>query len=107
VVDRLAAVDRGGAGGRPHQNATTLQVAASIIAALTWMFENPNEGVNVPTSCHGSRCSRPPRSTSAPPFSGPADWDPVSCRRNLFAGFGDERDSIDESDPWQFTNFVV
>ena len=32
----------------PHQNATTLQVAGSIIAAVTWMIDHPNEGVCVP-----------------------------------------------------------
>jgi homospermidine synthase len=32
----------------PHQNATTLQVAASVIAAVTWMICHPEEGVLVP-----------------------------------------------------------
>jgi len=38
--------------------------------------------------------------------SGPADWDPVSSRRDLFANFGDEADHVDADDPWQFTNFL-
>jgi homospermidine synthase len=91
----------------PHQNATTLQVAGSIIAAVTWMFENPHEGLNVPDDLPWESVLKTAAKYLGTPFSGPADWDPVSCRRNLFAGFGDERDSIDESDPWQFTNFVV
>jgi len=32
----------------PHQNATTMQVAASILGALRWMIERPSEGVRVP-----------------------------------------------------------
>jgi homospermidine synthase len=91
----------------PHQNATTLQVAGSIIAALTWMFENPNEGVNVPDELPWEPVLKTAAKYLGTAFSGAADWDPLSCRRNLFAGFGDERDTVDESDPWQFTNFSV
>jgi homospermidine synthase len=32
----------------PHQNATTLQVACSVLAAMLWTIENPNEGVCLP-----------------------------------------------------------
>ncbi|HEY5229239.1 MAG TPA: saccharopine dehydrogenase C-terminal domain-containing protein, partial [Opitutaceae bacterium] len=32
----------------PHQNATTMQVAISVVAATMWMIENPEEGVRVP-----------------------------------------------------------
>ena len=32
----------------PHQNATTMQVAISVVAASMWMIENPTEGVCVP-----------------------------------------------------------
>ena len=32
----------------PHQNATTMQVAISVVAASMWMIENPEEGVVVP-----------------------------------------------------------
>src|ERR1035437_9616996 len=32
----------------PHQNATTMQVAISIVAAAMWMIENPARGVCVP-----------------------------------------------------------
>jgi homospermidine synthase len=39
--------------------------------------------------------------------SGPADWDPVSTRRDLFAEFGDEAAGVDHADPWQFTNFLL
>ena len=32
----------------PHQNATTMQVAISVVAAALWMVENPRRGVCVP-----------------------------------------------------------
>ena len=32
----------------PHQNATTMQVAISVVAAAMWMIENPAKGVCVP-----------------------------------------------------------
>jgi homospermidine synthase len=32
----------------PHQNATTMQVACSVVAAARWMIENPEEGFKVP-----------------------------------------------------------
>ena len=30
----------------PHQNATTMQVAISVVAACTWMLENPRRGLS-------------------------------------------------------------
>ena len=32
----------------PHQNATTMQVAISVVAAVMWMIENPQMGICVP-----------------------------------------------------------
>ena len=32
----------------PNQNATTMQVAISVVAAAMWMVENPDRGVCVP-----------------------------------------------------------
>ena len=32
----------------PHQNATTMQVAIAVVAAVMWMLENPARGVCVP-----------------------------------------------------------
>ena len=32
----------------PHQNATTMQVAISVVGAVMWMIENPVKGVCVP-----------------------------------------------------------
>src|SRR5580700_2651376 len=46
----------------PHQNATTMQVAISVVAAAMWMIENPERGVVVPDDLpheHILKISRP------------------------------------------------
>ena len=35
----------------PHQNATTMQVAISVVAAFMWMLENPSAGCACRTTC--------------------------------------------------------
>jgi homospermidine synthase len=90
----------------PGQSATTLQVAGSIVGAVSWMIEHPNEGVCVPDDLPWDAVLRVASRYLGTLHSGPADWDPVSSRRDLFANFGDEADHVDADDPWQFTNFL-
>jgi homospermidine synthase len=89
----------------PGQNATTLQVAASILGAVTWMIEHDHAGVRVPDELPWREVLRVARPFLGPMWSGPSDWDPLSGRVELFAGF-DGR-VFDNEDPWQFTNFLV
>lgn len=89
----------------PSQNATTLQVAASVLACVAWMIDHPNEGVRVPDDLPWRAILDVARPYLGPIWSGPSDWDPLATRVNLFAGFDDR--SFDESDPWQFRNFLV
>ena len=91
----------------PHQSATTLQVAGSITGAISWMIDNPNEGVCVPDDLPWDTVLGVARKYLGTLYSGPSDWDPVSSRRDLFAQFSDEANTVDHSDPWQFTNFLV
>ena len=91
----------------PHQNATTLQVAGSIIGCVTWMIEHPNEGLCVPDDLPWDDVLRVAEPYLGSMHSGPADWDPVSSRNDVFGSFGDARDGLDLDDPWQFTNFLV
>jgi len=89
----------------PGQSATTLQVAASVYAAIAWMIDNPEQGLLVPDDLP----YRPLLDLMTPYlgqiWSGPADWDPLQTRNQLFAGW-DGRE-FDTQDPWQFTNFLV
>jgi homospermidine synthase len=90
-----------------HQSATTLQVAGSIIAAVSWMIANPNEGVRVPDDLPWRDVMTVANRYLGTMHSGAADWDPVSTRNDLFPGFAGDADGIDRSDPWQFRNFLV
>jgi homospermidine synthase len=48
VVDRLAAHIHETRQLVLGQNATTLQVAASVIGGLVWMIKNPTDGILAP-----------------------------------------------------------
>jgi homospermidine synthase len=91
----------------PDQSATTLQVAGSILGAVSWMLEHPNEGVCVPDDLPWDDVLKVANRYLGTLHSGPSDWDPVTSRRDLFANFSDEADHVDHGDPWQFTNFLL
>jgi homospermidine synthase len=91
----------------PDQSATTIQVAGSIMGAVSWMIEHPEEGVCVPDDLPWEDVLAVSNRYLGTLHSGPTDWDPVSSRSDLFAKFGDEADHVDHDDPWQFTNFLV
>ena len=91
----------------PEQSATTMQVAGSIIGAVTWMLDHPAEGVRVPDDLPWRDVLKVASRSLGTLHSGPSDWDPVSSRRDLFARFSTEADHVDPTDPWQFTNFLA
>jgi homospermidine synthase len=91
----------------PNQSATTLQVAGSIIGCVTWMIEHPNEGVCVPDDLPWRDVLKVANRYLGTMHSGAADWDPLTTRNDLFAGFADEGEGLDHSDLWQFGNFLV
>jgi len=90
----------------PHQSATTMQVAGSIVGAVAWMIRNPEEGVRVPDDLPWREVLGVAQRYLGTLHSGPSDWDPVSSRRDLFARFSDEADHVRHDDPWQFANFL-
>ena len=89
----------------PHQNATTVQVASSVLGAVRWMIAAPNEGVRVPDDLPWEDVLAAARPYLGPQHSGPIDWDPLQSRVDLFADYAEQR--LDHTDPWQFTNFLV
>jgi homospermidine synthase len=91
----------------PHQSATTLQVAGSIIAAVGWMIENPNEGVCVPDDLPWRDVLNIASRYLGTTYSAATDWDPLSTRNDLFPSFANDADGLDHTDPWQFSNFLV
>jgi homospermidine synthase len=89
----------------PQQNATTLQVAASLLGALMWMIRNPREGLRVPDEL-------PHREILdvANPYLGPCPsvqthWTPLKNRYDPFAHYGRPRPHT--QDIWQFSTFLV
>lgn len=91
----------------PHQNATTLQVAGSIIGAVTWMIDNPSAGLRVPDELPWEPVLKVARQYLGTLHSGPSDWTPLATRNDLFPVWAGESDGLDLDDPWQFTNFLV
>ncbi len=88
----------------PGQNATTLQVAASVLGAVFWMIRNPQQGFNVPDNL-------PHRAVLevANPYLGPSpslqtDWTPLKHRWDPFTAWGRPAPSAD--DVWQFETFL-
>jgi homospermidine synthase len=89
----------------PHQSATTLQVAASVLAAMVWMIERPGEGVCVPDDLPHERVLEVAYPYLGTCFTGPIDWDPLSSRADYFDRWSGRY--WDEDDPWQYTNFAL
>jgi homospermidine synthase len=85
----------------PHNNATSLQVTAAVLAGMVWAIENPRAGVVEADAIDHARVM-----TVARPYLGKmvgiySDWTPLDGRNVLFP------EEIDSSDPWQFKNFRV
>jgi homospermidine synthase len=91
----------------PGQNATTLQVAGSVVAAMAWMIDHPDEGVHVPDDLPWETILGVANRYLGTMHSGPTDWTPLSGRHHLFGAFGAEGRGLDLDDPWQFANFLV
>lgn len=89
----------------PHQNATTMQVAISVVAASMWMIENPLEGIRVPDELPHEYILKIAKPYLGRWISKPKDWTPLQDRVNVFAGYN--KPDLDPKDPWQFKNFLV
>jgi homospermidine synthase len=89
----------------PHQNATTMQVAISVVAAVMWMIENPDRGVVVPDELPHEFILKISKPYLGKWISKPADWTPLKHYTNTFKGYN--KPNLDTRDPWQFKNFVV
>lgn len=89
----------------PHQNATTMQVAISVVAAAMWMVENPTRGVCVPDDLPHDYVLGIANPYLGKSLSVPSDWTPLKQYENHFEGFN--RPDLDYEDPWQFKNFLA
>jgi len=89
----------------PHQNATTMQVAISVVAAAMWMIENPDRGVCVPDDLPHEYVLKVSKPYLGKWISKPTDWTPLKHYTNAFPGHNNPQ--IDPADPWQFKNFLI
>ena len=89
----------------PGQSATTVQVASAVFAAVAWATRNSDRGILVPDDLPWREIVDLGEKYWGGFHSMPVDWDPLRNRHDWFAGWNDAH--IDESDPWQFTNFLV
>jgi homospermidine synthase len=89
----------------PHQNATTMQVAISVIAAGMWMMENPAKGAVVPDELPHDYILSIAEPWLGRNLSVASDWTPLKGRHQQFQGHSTP--DLDLSDPWQFQNFLV
>jgi len=94
----------------PHQQATTLQVAISVVAAAMWMIKNPKRGFLLPDDVNHEeilKVSIPFISPfiSGPFISEPVDWTPLKHLNTKFTRFDIPRPK--DEDMWQFITFLV
>ncbi len=85
----------------PYNNATSLQVTATVLAGVIWAMENPRRGAVEADALDHARVleiTLPYLGTMAGAYS---DWTPLFRRGELFA------ENLDSEDPWQFKNFRV
>jgi homospermidine synthase len=85
----------------PGQNATTMQVAASVLGAVQWMLRNPHSGVLLPDALPHQEILEVARPYLGKVVSIPIDWTPcgVDGRDREIDGSSDET--------WQFGNFLL
>ncbi|MBI2094871.1 MAG: homospermidine synthase [Candidatus Omnitrophica bacterium] len=89
----------------PHQNATTLQVAISVVAAAVWMIDHPRSGFRLPDDIDYRRILEMAIPYLGPFVSEPVDWTPLKHLNTKYTKYDIPR--IREEDVWQFTSFLV
>jgi len=85
----------------PHNNATSLQVTAAVLAGMVWAIENPRRGVIEPDEMEHERVMAIARPYLGRMTGAYSDWTPLQDRGHLFP------EDLDRDDPWQFKNFRV
>jgi homospermidine synthase len=85
----------------PHNNATSLQVTAAVLAGVVWALEHPREGIVEPEEMDFARVLEIARPYLGQMVGVHGDWTPLNGRERLFT------EDLDREDPWQFKNIRV
>lgn len=88
----------------PAQNATTIQTAIGVVAAVMWMIENPRCGFCLPDDLPHEYVLNIARPYLGEFRSGPSDWTPLKNRAVYFRE--NPANNPDCRDIWQFKNFI-
>ena len=88
-----------------HQQATTLQVAVSVVAAALWMIKNPREGFMMPDDIDHEFILNFATPYLVPFVSIPSDWTPLQNLNKKYMKFGAK--APQEKELWQFNSFLV
>ncbi len=87
-----------------HANATTVQVAAGMMAAVRWAIRNPNRGLCFPEDLPHEEILQYARPYLGRTGSLPVAWTPLNSYRVYFGDYPEAQS--DPADPWQFRNFL-
>ena len=85
----------------PHNNATSLQVTAAVLAGMVWAIEHPRAGIVEPDEIDFARILEICRPYLGEVVGIRGDWTPLQDRERLFP------EDLDRDDPWQFKNIRV
>ena len=85
----------------PHNSATSLQVAAGVLAGAIWAIRNPERDVVEPDQLPFDEILAIARPYLGAMVGVYTDWTPLADRAWLFS------EPLDRDDPWQFVNFRV
>jgi homospermidine synthase len=88
----------------PHQNATTLQVAASALGAIYWIVRNPDRGYCVPDDLDHEQILAIANHYRGPCPSVQTDWTPQQASYDPFGHFRPVQQPVRM---WAFSEFLV
>lgn len=89
----------------PGQQATTMQVAVSVVAASIWMIKNPKRGFMLPDDLDHEEILKISMPYIKPFYSKPVDWTPLKNLNTKFTSFDTPRPK--DEDVWQFDTFLI
>jgi len=86
----------------PQFNATSVQIAAPVLAGALWLIQHPDRGLVEPEDLDHDYVMDICRPYLGPVVAARSDWTPLKDRSGVF-----DEPGLDWTDPWQFQNFRV